>query len=98
MALPPSKTRGRPKVPWEPFADILFARLQADLAADTVEEVAKWLAKWGEDEDLRLEDGNPLKHERIRERIKKRYGGAAGYKQTRADFLLALSRLKPPGS
>jgi hypothetical protein len=94
MDTPTKKPRGRPKLPWEPiFSDELFRRLQAGLALETVEAEAKWIAAWAASRGLQVEGSKPLQHERIRERIKKRYGGADGYKSARRYHQQELERM-----
>jgi hypothetical protein len=88
------KTRGRPKVPWEPFENELFRRLQSGEALETVQAEAVWLAAWGAQQGLQVAGGNPLQPERIRERIKKRHGGSEGYKQARLHHQQQLRREK----
>ena len=92
----PKKPRGRPKVPWEPFETELFRRLQSGEALETVEAEAVWLASWGVQQGLKVDGGNPLQHERIRERIKKRHGGSEGYKSTRLHHREQRLRNKEP--
>jgi hypothetical protein len=90
----PTKPRGRPKVPWDPFEDELFRRLQSGEALETVQAEAVWLAAWGAQQGLKIDGGNPLQPERIRERIKKRHGGSEGYKLARLHHQQQLRRDK----
>jgi hypothetical protein len=92
----PKKPRGRPKVPWDPFEDELFRRLQSGEALETVQAEAVWLAAWGTQQGLKVDGGNPLQAERIRERIKKRYEGSEGYKSARLYHREQLLRDKEP--
>jgi hypothetical protein len=81
----PRRPRGRPKLIWDPFDDELFRRFQSGEALPLLELEAKYLAAWGKAKNLHVEGGEPIKAERIRERIKKRYPpGAQGYKWARA--------------
>ena len=79
----PKKKRGRPKLDWGLFHDQLEHRLSSGIAKKTVEAEAKELAKWAKEQGIHLPEGAPLGHARIRERIKRRYNGSAGYKATR---------------
>ena len=71
------KPRGRPKVPWQIFEDELHRRFQSGEAHETVQAEARHLAQWAAANAIKVEHGDPIKLERIRERIKKRLGGAA---------------------
>jgi hypothetical protein len=83
----PKATRGRPKILWDPFDDELFRRFRSCEAAETVQAEARYLHRWGGEQGLHADGRKPtqmIQVERIRERIKKRYGGSEGYRSTRA--------------
>jgi hypothetical protein len=82
---PVKKPRGRPKQPWEPFETELLRRLETGEALATVEAEAKYLAKWAK---TNPEIESKLDSPRIRERIKKRFGGSKGYKNSLEHFHL----------
>src|SRR5438067_2434327 len=86
------RLRGRPKTPWEPIEEELFRRLTRGEACPTLEAEAKYLAEFVRLKDIKAEGTNPsapIAAARIRERIKKRYGGSAqGYKQAREHHLI----------
>jgi hypothetical protein len=86
------KPRGRPKSPWEIFADELFRRLKSGEAHNTVQAEARHLAQWAAANGIRVDHGAPIKLERIRERIKKRLGGTQGYINARDHHRRALAR------
>lgn len=84
------KGRGRPKLPWDPYYGAeLWKRLTTGAALSTVQEEADYLEKWGLANKNSL-PAPPLKLERIRERIKKRYHGSEGYRQARSFHRHAL--------
>lgn len=87
----PEKRRGRPKVPWEPFEEELWRRLTSGEASEQLEAEAEYLSKWAKAQGITQNNGAPLARERIRERIKKRYKGTAGYKATRQYHLAQLA-------
>ena len=85
--------RGRPKVPWDPFDDELHRRFTTGEASDTLESEARYLANWGAINNIRVPgDSEPIKKGRIRERIRKRHGGAARYKEVRQHHIRELIR------
>jgi hypothetical protein len=84
--------RGRPKTDWGPYDDELWRRLISGEAEPKLEAEAAYLEQWGKSHTHFL-SGYPIQKERIRERIKKRYGGsAAGYAATREHHRLQLQR------
>jgi hypothetical protein len=87
------KPRGRPKLSWDPFEAELDRRFKSGEALEEVEPESRWLAEWAAKQGLMVPGSKPLQHERIRQRINKRFGGAEGYKQTRL-----FHRMTLPGS
>lgn len=91
----PQKSRGRPKLPWDPFEEELYRRLVAGEAEPTMQQEAQALAKWARENGISTVIGNPagaLGADRIRQRISKRYKGAHGYIQAREHHLLIKRR------
>jgi hypothetical protein len=87
------RPRGRPKAPWEPIEEELYRRLTIGEACTTVQAESKYLAEFVRLHDIKAEGVDrtaPIAFERIRERIKKRYGGSQGYKQAREHLLAEL--------
>jgi len=84
--------RGRPRTDWKPYQDELWRRLTSGEAAPKLEWEAAYLEKWAQLHP-HLVSGNPIKKERIRERIKKRHGGsAASYAKAREEHLIKLQQ------
>lgn len=97
METKPKKPRGPPKLAWDPFDNELWRRLQAGEALPTVQAEAKYLAAWATRQGLaRTLDSKAgfayLGFEIIRERIKKRYNGSAGYKLVRVNVFAEARR------
>ena len=80
-------------MPWDPFDEELWRRLQAGEAEPTVQAEAAYLEKWAKKNGVvrTFADKNPgyLGLARIRERIKKRYNGSEGYKSVRNNLCTA---------
>lgn len=88
----PKQARGRPKVPWKPLDDEFWRRITTGQACETVEAEAEYLEHWAKENGICSPSGLYIQHERIRERIKKRYHGSAGYKQLRQNKIQELIR------
>ena len=83
----PKPARGRPKVPWDAFDNEFWRRITNGEACETVTDEAKHLAKWAKGQGICTSHGTYLKYERIRDRLRNRYNGAAGYKKIRLRML-----------
>lgn len=95
----PKRGRGRPKnFPWDDrIDDEIHHRMIKGEAAETVEAEAKHLRLWAHRTGLwpfpnpdKINLKNPYGYERIRERLKKRYGKTEGYNKAREFHLQRL--------
>ena len=90
---PATRPRGRPKVPWEPIAAELSRRLSNGEACPNVEAESRYLAEFVKLNRITAsgeKTTEPIKSERIRERIKKRHDGSRGYQRARERGLAEL--------
>lgn len=82
--------KGRPKVPFDPFEEEVWRRLTSGEALPHLEKEATYLSSWAKDKGILQQNGAPLGPAIIRERIKKRFKGTAGYKDAREHHLALL--------
>lgn len=84
--------RGRPKIPWDPFDTELLRRIKSGEAEPNVEAESRYLEKWARQQGITSPSGGYLGSAQIRQRIKKRMGGADGYTRRSIDIRSLAAR------